>query len=104
MPFEDLPTDVPAQYLTGASRFVVSGGDDTGGMEKQDFAWVMNEACGLARVPDDTDGRGNQKLVSVDEAGDDALPASEYTANTFAEEMVAWAGYIIENTDLSHDD
>lgn len=95
MALDDIPTDVAPEYLSGAAAFVASGGERTEGMDKRDFAFLMNEALDMARVDDpDASGRASQSLVPKDEAGDEALAASDYTNNIFESELEAWAGIV----------
>lgn len=98
--FDKLPTDTPAQYLGGHAAYVLSGGERDNDMGQKEYAFVLNEACGLARVPvGASDGRANQKAVPVDEAGDDALGPDEYTSTVFNDEIAAWTDEIIQHAE-----
>lgn len=94
--FENIPDDVPAQYLSGAAAFVRSGGEQSVGMEKGDFTFILNEWADVARVPtgEGDDARASAKVVSKDndDFGDgDYLGPEDYTSNVLAEEAEAWA-------------
>lgn len=103
--FEDIPDDVDPEYLTGAAAFVRSGGETVENVGAKDFAYVLNELVGIARVPvDDEDSRASQKVVPRDEAGDDALRASDYTSNVFEAETRAWAQHGLSEWTDGNDD
>lgn len=92
--FDSIPSDVPAQYLSGAAAFVAAEGDYDGNLEKGDLAFILNEANGIARVPANDDGRANAQVVSKDSDGfdqSDALGPEEYSSNIFEAELEAWA-------------
>jgi hypothetical protein len=97
--FDDLPTDVPAEYLTGFAGFVLSGGEKAENMDKQDYVYVLNQVAGVDRVEGNGEGRATQEIVSTDEAGDDALGAHEYTNNIFQQELEAWARHALQSED-----
>lgn len=100
--FEGIPDDVDEQYLSGAAAFVRSDGDVVENVGSKEFAWVLNEIVGLARVPaDDEDSRASQKVVPKSEAdADDVLRASDYTSNTFEAETRAWAQFALEHAEI----
>lgn len=98
--FGEVPTDVPAHYLGGHAAYILSDGERNEDMGQQDYAFVLNEIAGLARVPTgEEDERATQKVVSVEEAGDDALAPDEYTSNIFGSEVEAWADYALDTVE-----
>lgn len=95
--FEDIPTDVPDEYLSGLAGFVASGGERTEDIGKTDYAYALNEIVGLARVPADSDGRASQKVVEIEEVDDDEkLTQDDYTNSVFEAEAEAWARALLE--------
>lgn len=98
--FDDIPTDVPDQYLSGLAAFVASNGERTEGMERKDYVYVLNECAGVGRVAEG-DGRSNQSIVDKSEADeDDLLGPSEYSDNIFIDEISAWTDGALENEDV----
>lgn len=96
--FEDIPTDVPDEYLSGLAGFVASGGERTEDMGKTDYAYALNEIVGLARIPANADGRASQKVVKIEELDDDdeKLTQDDYTNSVFEAEAEAWARALLE--------
>lgn len=98
--FDNIPDDVPELYLGGAAVFVLSGGERSDDMSQQDYAYVLNELTGYARVAvGDEDKRASQQVVPREEAGDDVLAPDEYTANVFGEEVKNWAQWAMDQSD-----
>lgn len=95
--FENIPEDIEAQYLSGAAAFVRSNGDISDGVGKQDFMFILNEFCGLARVESSDDGRRSQSVVPIEEAGENKLAASEYTTTVFEGELEAWTREMMDD-------
>jgi len=98
--FEDIPEGVDAKYLSGFAAFVRSGGDRTENMEKQDFAYVLNEYADMARVRSDDEGRAVTKLVSKDNPeydDSDYLGPEDYSNNILADEVEGWAGAAVSD-------
>lgn len=98
--FENIPDDVPEQYLSGAAAFVRSDGERHDGTSQADYAWALNEIVGLARVSvDDDDARATQEVVTANEAGDDALAPDEYSSNVFGSEVREWAEWAMDHAE-----
>lgn len=98
--FDEIPDDVPEQYLSGAAAFVRSGGERHDNMSQAEYSWVLNELTGHARVEiGDEDKRATQKLVPADEAGSDALAPDEYSSNVLGAEVRAWADWAMDHSD-----
>lgn len=104
--FEDIPDDVPEQYVSGAAAFVLSGGERHDNMSQSDYAFVLNELTGHARVATgDDDQRATQKLVPKGEVDDgEALAPDEYSSNTLGAEARAWAQWVMDHSDYDPSD
>lgn len=104
--FSDIPDDVPEQYVSGAAAFVLSGGERHDNMSQSDYAFVLNELTGHARIETgDEDKRASQKLVpKTDVDGGDALAPDEYSSNTLGDEARAWAQWAMDNSDYDPDE
>lgn len=99
--FDNIPDDVPEQYLNGAAAFVRSGGERDEDVSGQGYAWILNQIVGNARIEssDDNDARARQKVVPIEEAGDDALAPEEYTNNVFNSETESWAKFAMDSVE-----
>lgn len=104
MVFDTLPTDVDAQFLSGAAKFVASEGELTEGMGKRDFVWALNELAGVARIESDGEGRSTQEIVETGEADGDALAPEQYTNNIFEDELEAWASAAMADAEIGSDE
>lgn len=103
--FENIPTDVPAEYLSGVAAFVSSDGERTEEMGKNDYIYVLNQVAGIERVPADDDGRARQKVVPAGEAdSDDVLTQEDYTNSVFEAEAKAWATELLSASDSDDSD
>lgn len=91
--FEDLPTDVPDEYLSGLAGFVASGGERTEGVSKQDYIYALNQMVGIERIPAKADGRASQEVVETSEIDEETevLTQEDYTNSVFEAEAQAWA-------------
>lgn len=98
--FDNIPDDVPEQYLSGAAAFVRSAGERHDNMSQSDYAWAINELTGHARVlTGEENARATQKHVSAEEAGDDALAPDEYSSNILGAEVRAWAEWAMDHSE-----
>lgn len=103
--FENVPTDVADEYLSGIAAFVSSDGERTEDMGKNDYIYVLNQLAGIERIPADDDGRARQKVVSADDADDDeTLTQENYTNSVFEAEAQAWAEELLSTSDDENDD
>lgn len=94
--FEDLPTDVPDEYLSGLAAFVASDGERTEGMGKNDYIYALNQLSGVERIPAVADGRASQQVVEAEDADpDDVLTQEDYTNSVFEAEVEAWANTLL---------
>lgn len=103
--FDNVPTDVSEEYLSGLAAFVSSEGERTADMGKNDFIYALNQLVGVERIPADDDGRASQKVVPTEEASDEAiLTQDDYTNSVFEAEAQAWATELLENSDSGAED
>lgn len=100
--FDNVPDEgeVDEQYLGGIALFVQSGGELVEDMGKQDFAYALNELCGIARINVNDEGsRASQRVLPADEVDEDEkLRASEYTSTVFERETKEWATELLQAT------
>lgn len=98
--FEDVPTDVSDEYLSGLAAFVSSDGERTEDMGKNDFIYALNQMVGIERIPAKADGRASQEVVAASEADEsETLTQEDYTNSVFEAEAQAWATKLLRHSD-----